>query len=86
MWARIHSFACFRYAAVLLGMGVQTACGSADDTLTPEHVGELPEEVSSYAQPCEGLDSGYAGDTQCILPPPAGEGMQLHYGPRAGTA
>ncbi|MGD8862091.1 MAG: hypothetical protein PVI30_18915 [Myxococcales bacterium] len=30
--------------------------------------------------PC-GLDSGYPGDEFCILPPPAGTGVQIHLGP-----
>ena len=28
-----------------------------------------------------GLHTGYAGDDQCILPPPPEKGFQLHYGP-----
>jgi len=28
-----------------------------------------------------GLDTGYAGDEYCILPPPADKGFQLHIGP-----
>jgi len=28
-----------------------------------------------------GLNTGYAGDTACILPPPADQGYQLHIGP-----
>ncbi|HVW29070.1 MAG TPA: hypothetical protein VHC69_27080 [Polyangiaceae bacterium] len=28
-----------------------------------------------------GLSTGYAGDDRCILPPPADQGFQLHFGP-----
>jgi hypothetical protein len=28
-----------------------------------------------------GLDTGYAGDENCILPPPPDKGFQLHVGP-----
>jgi hypothetical protein len=30
---------------------------------------------------CEGLDTGYLGDDQCLPPPPDGEGFQIHVGP-----
>jgi hypothetical protein len=32
------------------------------------------------ADPC-GLNSGYPGDEYCILPPPDGKGIQIHFGP-----
>jgi hypothetical protein len=28
-----------------------------------------------------GIDSGYAGDELCVLPPPSDKGFQIHYGP-----
>ena len=71
-----------RVAPVLL-LGAQWACGSPDAEFAPEQFG-LPEQPASpSALPCEGIDSGYDGDSQCIQPPPSGEGMQLHYGPSA---
>jgi hypothetical protein len=36
---------------------------------------------STDPDPC-GLHSGYAGDEYCLLPPPPGQGIQLHFGPR----
>ena len=36
---------------------------------------------SSDPDPC-GLNSGFPGDEYCILPPPAGEGIQIHFGPK----
>jgi hypothetical protein len=31
--------------------------------------------------PC-GLNSGYPGDEYCLLPPPEGQGVQIHFGPK----
>jgi hypothetical protein len=35
---------------------------------------------SDDPDPC-GLHSGYPGDEYCLLPPPAGKGIQIHFGP-----
>ena len=32
------------------------------------------------------IDSGYPGDEACLLPPPEGEGMQIHVGPKSYDA
>src|SRR6185436_11413955 len=42
---------------------------------------------ASSAKPCSddpdpcGLHSGYEGDEYCVLPPPPGKGIQIHFGP-----
>jgi hypothetical protein len=42
----------------------------------------------SYAKPCTTepdpchIASGWAGDEYCLPPPPAGEGVQIHFGPK----
>jgi hypothetical protein len=50
------------------------ACGSDDGST------EQPKDVSAGTTAC-GLSSGFPGDELCILPPAAGEGIQLHAGP-----
>jgi len=43
----------------------------------------MPDMGTKYPDPrgkCT-IDSGYADDRACLLPPPAGEGMQIHVGP-----
>lgn len=45
----------------------------------------------SRAKPCSadpdpcGLGSGFPGDAYCLKPPPAGEGIQIHFGPKSYT-
>ncbi len=45
-------------------------------------------DVVSSSKPCTTdpdpchLNSGYAGDEYCILPPPADKGIQIHFGPK----
>jgi|SoiMethySBSTD1v2_1073268.scaffolds.fasta_scaffold11636_6 hypothetical protein len=53
------------------------ACGSdhSDSTGT-----QSPNNNPNGADPCN-LNSGFKGDELCILPPAAGEGIQLHVGP-----
>jgi hypothetical protein len=36
---------------------------------------------STNADPCN-LKSGYPGDEYCMLPPPEGKGIQIHFGPK----
>ncbi len=44
--------------------------------------------VVSRSKPCHddpnpcNIDSGYPGDEYCMLPPPPGEGIQVHFGPK----
>jgi hypothetical protein len=40
-----------------------------------------PEPASPPVLTGCGIDSGYAGDELCILPPPPDQGFQIHYGP-----
>lgn len=40
------------------------------------------EPCSDDPDPC-GLKSGWEGDEYCLKPPPAGEGIQIHFGPRS---
>jgi hypothetical protein len=39
---------------------------------------------SDDPDPCN-LKSGYAGDEFCVLPPPEGQGIQIHFGPKSYT-
>lgn len=47
-----------------------------------------PDRRPSRSEPCSddpdpcGLNSGYPGDEYCLLPPPPGEGIQIHFGPK----
>jgi hypothetical protein len=57
------------------------ACSSDDGTSDPT----TPDnEWGLAAAPCN-IESGYAGDEACIMPPPKDMGMQFHYGPRDYT-
>jgi len=46
------------------------------------------ERRGSWAAPCStnpdpcNLKSGYRGDEYCLLPPPEGKGIQIHFGPK----
>jgi hypothetical protein len=46
------------------------------------------ERRASWHVPCHddpdpcGLNSGYEGDEYCLLPPPEGKGVQIHFGPK----
>lgn len=61
-------------------------------TVTPPN-GAQPVrcETASASVPCSddpdpcGLHSGYEGDEYCVLPPPEGEGIQIHFGPKSYT-
>src|SRR5688500_468913 len=55
------------------------ACGS-DDGSSPTQTGG--PQTPNASDPC-GLNSGWPGDDLCILPPAAGEGIQLHVGPKS---
>jgi hypothetical protein len=49
------------------------------------------ERRPSWSVPCHnnpdpcGLNSGFKGDEYCLLPPPDGEGVQIHFGPKSYT-
>jgi hypothetical protein len=46
------------------------------------------ERRASWSKPCStnldpcNLKSGYPGDEYCLLPPPEGKGIQIHFGPK----
>jgi hypothetical protein len=62
----------------LAACSLLAGCGSSDDEGT-ERGDKLPNTPSA-TDPC-GLNSGFDGDELCILPPAAGEGIQIHAGP-----
>src|SRR5262245_36686847 len=47
---------------------------------TGDGTSEPANKWGTSALPCN-INSGYAGDDVCILPPPDGAGFQMHYGP-----
>jgi hypothetical protein len=58
-------------------------------TMTPARQGDdCVERKVSYAKPCSndpnpcGISSGFPGDEYCLKPPAAGEGIQIHVGPK----
>ncbi|MEY4582107.1 MAG: hypothetical protein RL701_6810 [Pseudomonadota bacterium] len=66
-----------------------TAAGSAATTGTkPLFPDACAERRGSWSKPCTenpdpcGLNSGYPGDEYCLLPPPEGKGIQIHFGPK----
>jgi len=81
---------------LLVGLGA-SACGSDDGIATPSNSSPTgggntqppkdpttePPPAPPTVPPTQGcnLHTGYAGDEQCILPPPPDKGFQLHVGP-----
>lgn len=63
------------------------AAAGAGDQPAPK-LDACDARVVSASRPCSddpdpcGLDSGWEGDEYCLKPPPAGEGIQIHFGPR----
>jgi hypothetical protein len=55
------------------------AMAAADDCSA--RVVSRSKPCSSDPDPC-GLNSGWDGDEYCLLPPLAGEGVQIHFGPK----
>jgi hypothetical protein len=49
-----------------------------------ERRGSWSKPCASDPDPCN-LHSGYPGDEYCLLPPPAGQGIQIHFGPKSYT-
>jgi hypothetical protein len=49
-----------------------------------ERRGSWAKPCSSDPDPCN-LKSGYPGDEYCLLPPPEGKGIQIHFGPNSYT-
>ena len=54
----------------------------------PRFADACTERRQSWSVPCHsnpdpcGLASGFPGDEYCLLPPPEGEGVQIHFGPK----
>jgi hypothetical protein len=49
-----------------------------------ERRGSWSKPCSTNPDPC-GLKSGFPGDEYCLLPPPEGKGIQIHFGPKSYT-
>jgi hypothetical protein len=69
-----------------------TATAAEDPGTAPAATGECSNDaLASATTPCPGnpdpcnLHSGFDGDEYCILPPPAGKGIQIHFGPKNYT-
>jgi hypothetical protein len=87
---KITKFAVLGSSLALLA--TSAACGSSP-TSTPtspapttgtENPGPSTSITANAADdvvPCSNFHTGYAGDEQCIAPPPADKGFQFHYGP-----
>jgi hypothetical protein len=80
--------------AGLLGLSLVACSGSskdADDTTPKNGIEACEGEAASASVPCHdnpdpcGLKSGFPGDEYCILPPPPGKGIQIHFGPKSYT-
>lgn len=81
-------------ALLLLATGslALMACSSSDDTGTatepeetkhpgaPPETPEPPETAEAPGEACN-IDTGFDGDDNCIAPPAADEGFQIHVGP-----
>ena len=76
-------------SGALPGEGGAPPTGMVDPPVPTEPMptGACAERRVSYTTPCYddpdpcGIASGYPGDQYCLLPPPAGEGIQIHIGP-----
>lgn len=49
-----------------------------------ERRGSWGKPCSTNPDPCN-LKSGFPGDEYCLLPPPEGKGIQIHFGPKSYT-
>lgn len=77
----------FTLAACSLVLGAAAGCDpSADDALDPSQTAEVAAQVAPE-RPADdprgkcNINSGYAGDDACLLPPAPEEGFQIHIGP-----
>jgi hypothetical protein len=74
--------------SVMAGVG---GSGGAAGAMEPAQPDPCKDFVVSRSKPCHNdpnpcnIQSGYPGDEYCILPPPAGEGIQVHFGPSSYT-
>jgi hypothetical protein len=62
------------------GAGGDPAGGTGGDPGTGGVGGAVGGAGGSGGNPCN-INSGFAGDEYCILPPPPDQGFQIHYGP-----
>ncbi len=69
---------------VTVGACSSTDTGSSSAPTTPADAAAATD-ASLGAAPCAAINSGFPGDDMCIKPPPAGTGMQFHYGPHSYT-
>jgi len=58
--------------------------GGSTETCDDSALASATKVCKPDADPC-GLHSGYPGDEYCILPPPEGKGIQIHFGPNDYT-
>ena len=56
----------------------------ASDTCDDNALASASVPCNKDADPCN-LHSGFRGDEYCILPPPEGKGIQIHFGPKNYT-
>jgi hypothetical protein len=67
---------------------VDEAEETGGSAVAPQYADACSERRGSWSKPCHEdpdpckLDSGYPGDEYCLLPPPAGQGVQIHFGPK----
>ena len=67
---------------------LSAACGSTDEATVEEGAGDEASPTGSpsgnaasgMTDPCN-IDTGFAGDENCLQPPPAEQGFQIHSGP-----
>jgi len=61
--------------------GSISAAGGGSGECDDSALASASKVCKPNADPC-GLNSGYPGDEYCILPPPEGKGIQIHFGPK----
>jgi hypothetical protein len=65
-----------------------TAAGSSAPVSAARFPDACAERRGSWSKPCSadpnpcGIHSGYPGDEYCLVPPPPGQGIQIHFGPK----
>jgi hypothetical protein len=60
--------------------GATTGSGGATPGCDDNALASAGKVCNPTGNPCN-IHSGYAGDEFCILPPPEGKGVQIHFGP-----
>lgn len=79
---------CCQFSTIFMLSALTMACGSAEDPNLNLTSGAAAGSTSGGASSSSGggvtgcnLNTGFAGDELCILPPAPSEGFQIHYGP-----